>query len=392
MKNARSLVHNGLLLFPLALLVAGATTIGCAAENDEVADDEANVGTDEAEYRRRGRWRDRGAPAPAPTTAPTPAPTTTAPPAPTTPAPAPGGTVPAGLMGYAAMNGGTTGGAGGATVTVTSCSQLVSAAQGNTPKIIKVSGVLTGNDTLVNVGSNKSIIGLPGAEIRACGLYMFGSSNVIIQNLKLVDGNTYSTWTAKEGAHNIWIDHVEMRGNGGDNGHTMAAVQGASDFVTISWSSFHDKYTGLLIGGATTTTSDKGHLTVTLHHCLFDNMLERQPKVRFATIHAFNNYFRNAMTDGHTPFGITVTMGGIVRTDANYFQNFKGYPISTRYDSANETDGFISGLETNYKDSAGSYQITTAASSWKPPYAYASYLTPVADVPATVLKGVGPTL
>lgn len=298
------------------------------------------------------------------------------------------------VMGYAAMNGGTTGGAGGPTVTVTSCSELNAAVQGDTPKIVKVSGTIVGNDALVGVGSNTSIIGLPGAELRACGLYMFGTHNVIIQNLKLVDGPTYSPWTAKDGAHHIWVDHVEMRPEPGvkDSGHTMGAVTNGSDYVTVSWSSMYDKYTGLLIGSSPQLTSDTGHLTVTVHHCLFDNMLERQPKVRFGTVHAFNNYFRNAMTDGHTPYGITVTMGGTVRTDANYFENFEGYPISTRYDPPNETDGFISGLETNYKDAVGSFLITTPASSWMPPYSYAKYLTPVMDVPAAVLAGVGPTL
>ncbi|KAK3076991.1 hypothetical protein LTS18_011482, partial [Coniosporium uncinatum] len=53
------------------------------------------------------------------------------------------------------MNGGTSGGKGGKTVTVTSLSQLADAAKGSDSKVIMVSGTLSGAQA-IKIGSNKS--------------------------------------------------------------------------------------------------------------------------------------------------------------------------------------------------------------------------------------------
>jgi pectate lyase len=60
--------------------------------------------------------------------------------------------------GYATQNGGTTGGNGGATTTVSTFAQFTAAVSGDAAKIIVISGPIssTGN---VKIGSNKSIIG-----------------------------------------------------------------------------------------------------------------------------------------------------------------------------------------------------------------------------------------
>src|SRR5882724_3697065 len=62
-------------------------------------------------------------------------------------------------VGFASLNGGTTGGAGGSTVTVTSASALDSALQSGSRQIIRVQGMisLTG---MHKVASNKSILGV----------------------------------------------------------------------------------------------------------------------------------------------------------------------------------------------------------------------------------------
>jgi pectate lyase len=61
-------------------------------------------------------------------------------------------------VGYATQNGGTTGGKGGSTVTVTTASALASALSGDIAKIVIVSGTITGAQK-IKVGSNKSLIG-----------------------------------------------------------------------------------------------------------------------------------------------------------------------------------------------------------------------------------------
>jgi len=61
--------------------------------------------------------------------------------------------------GYATQNGGTTGGKGGSTTTVSTLAQFTAAVSGDDPKIVIVSSGFKGNADSVKIGSNKSIIG-----------------------------------------------------------------------------------------------------------------------------------------------------------------------------------------------------------------------------------------
>jgi pectate lyase len=65
-------------------------------------------------------------------------------------------------VGYCTQNGGTKGGAGGATTTVSSLAQLSAAASGTASAVIVVKGAISGA-AQVRVGSNKSIIGASGS-------------------------------------------------------------------------------------------------------------------------------------------------------------------------------------------------------------------------------------
>lgn len=71
----------------------------------------------------------------------------------------------AATLGYASQNGGTTGGSGGTVTTVSTLAQFTAAVDedDSTPRIVVVSGTISG-ETDIRIGSNKSIIGLPGAS------------------------------------------------------------------------------------------------------------------------------------------------------------------------------------------------------------------------------------
>lgn len=56
----------------------------------------------------------------------------------------------------------TTGGVGGSTVRVSTLADLTSAVADDTPKIVIISGTITG-DTVVKIGANKSVLGAAGA-------------------------------------------------------------------------------------------------------------------------------------------------------------------------------------------------------------------------------------
>ena len=64
----------------------------------------------------------------------------------------------AATVGYATLNGGTTGGQGGATVTVTTLAQYSAAVAGDAAAIVIVSGTISGS-AAVKIGSNKTILG-----------------------------------------------------------------------------------------------------------------------------------------------------------------------------------------------------------------------------------------
>ncbi|KAK7180331.1 hypothetical protein DPSP01_012007 [Paraphaeosphaeria sporulosa] len=92
------------------------------------------------------------------------------------------------LIGYASQNGGTTGSKGGATTTVSSPPEF-SAAVGKktdtTATLISIKGAINGS-AKVNVGSNKSIVGLDSsALLTSILLYVDKSKNFIVHNLKI---------------------------------------------------------------------------------------------------------------------------------------------------------------------------------------------------------------
>ncbi|ETZ21724.1 hypothetical protein N824_26170 [Pedobacter sp. V48] len=288
------------------------------------------------------------------------------------------------IIGYAMVDGKTTGGTGGQTITVTSYSALKNAVSSNTATIVKVSGKITGTGYL-NVGSNKTILGMKGSSLEGVGLLVYGTSNVIIRNMTIRNVVTYSNIVIKEGAHHVWVDHCDLssdRNHGWDYYDGLLDVGNRADYVTLSYNRLHDNNVAMLIGFGDANTNDIGKLRVTVYKNYFYNVSERQPCTRFGTMHVFNNYLQNS-----SGYGIGVTMGATVRTDNNYFES-QHYAIYTDF---NSKPGFVSGASTNIIK-GGVNKISTAASSWVPTYEYKSELIPAANVPATVMANAGAIL
>lgn len=286
-------------------------------------------------------------------------------------------------IGYAMVDGTTTGGQGGQTVTVTNLTDFKAAARSTSPLIIMVSGNFTGTG-MIDVLSNKTIIGVNGATLNGIGLALYRVNNIIIKNLKINKVVGGDGITIKETSHHIWVDHCEIwqdRNNGWDYYDELIEVTDRSNYVTISNNKFHDSHIALLIGSGDLQTTDIGFLKVTMYGNYFYNISERQPSTRFGYMHVFNNYYYNG--SGYT---IGATMGATVRTDNNYFEN-QANPIYTEY---NSKPGYVSGASTNFYKNSGSNKISTAASTWIPPYEYQSVLIPAADVAAKVLAEAGP--
>lgn len=184
----------------------------------------------------------------------------------------------------------TTGGNNQNIIVVATAAELQTAVSGTSPATIYVTGSIT-LDKMLSVGSNKSIIGLPGATISNlnrndnAGIFLLkGSNNVIIRNLTLIgpgaydiDAN-YSDNISLVGAKNIWVDHCDIQ-DGIDGNFDI--VEG-SDSICVSWTRFRylvkpweggsggsdDHRNCNLIGNSNNTADlDEGHLNCTFICC-----------------------------------------------------------------------------------------------------------------------------
>jgi pectate lyase len=239
-----------------------------------------------------------------------------------------GGTNQTGLVGWATQGGGTTGGAGGSTVTVSNLADLNSAAASSSPLTILVNGRLSCSED-VRVVSNKTVQGVgSGSGLNGCGLNLRDSSNVIVRNMNIANvqaGNGNGDAIHLDNTTRVWIDHNDLSSNttsGTDFYDGLVDITHGSDFVTVSWNRLHDHIKCSLIGHSDNNASeDTGHLRVTYHHNLFSNCAQRNPRVRFGNpVHVFNNYYVNTTSFSYS-YSIATTETAGVLVEGNYFEN-----------------------------------------------------------------------
>ncbi|KAJ7485906.1 pectin lyase-like protein [Mycena latifolia] len=202
------------------------------------------------------------------------------------------------MVGYATLNGGTTGGAGGATTTVTSLAALRSAITGATPKIVQISGIITGDGDTIDVGNHTTIVGI-GSNSGVTGGGFRKGTNVIFRNLQLSKSPAPTDLIELQTSTNIWVDHNTFTS---DLDHDKDFYDGqldmnhGTDFVTVSWNVFQQHFKCSLVGGSDNTgDEDSGHLRVTYHHNHFFEINSRTPSLRFGTGHIFSNFFDNVL-------------------------------------------------------------------------------------------------
>jgi pectate lyase len=298
------------------------------------------------------------------------------------PGPAPGG-CPDALVGFATLNGGTTGGGDGARVTVTTSAALEEAAGRQEPLTIELSGTLSFTGQIA-VASDKTLVGAgAGAELVGGGLDLTDSHNVIVRNLTIARAAGTDALTLLR-SRNVWIDHCDLSSEAAaDEGayDGLIDITRASDGVTVSWTRLHDHRDATLVGhSADNGDEDRGHLTVTYHHDLFQRVSGAAPRVRFGAAHVFNNHYVAL-----TGYGVAATMGADVRVERSVFEGV-ALPIRTSY--VDPEPGRAADVENVYTGS-GALQLGEA-STWAPPYAYTA--DAAASVPALVAACAGTRL
>jgi pectate lyase len=300
------------------------------------------------------------------------------------------------------MNGGTTGGAGGRTVTVSTGAQLIAEVDGVTPVTIYVNGTITlantapDNVLYVKNVSNVTIIG-QNADFNGVGFKVKDSSNIILQNLKIhhTENSENGDGVEIDGSNNVWVDHCEFYNISPliepdkDRFDGLVDVKNASQYVTISWNYFHDHWKGCLAGHSDTQTGDTA-ITVTYHHNYFKNLNSRAPLLRFGKAHMYNNYLVDIRETGSNSRN-----GAIVRVDNQVYENAgsgsidpdTGYaygPIGYFYTDYGTGYWVVNGVQ--YINCLGS-QPTTSTASFTPPYSYS--LDATANVKSIVMAGAG---
>jgi pectate lyase len=281
-------------------------------------------------------------------------------------------------VGYATLNGGTTGGKGGSTTTVSSFAQFTAAVSGDDAKIVVVSGAIasTGN---VKIGSNKSIIGKSSAaKLSGFTLTVKDVKNVIIRNLaisKVIGGDA----VAIQASTNVWIDHLDLssdRDHDKDYYDGLLDITHAVDYVTVTNSYIHDHWKASLVGHSDSNgAEDTGHLTVTYSRNYWKNLNSRGPSFRFGTGHLYNNYY-DTVSDG-----INTRQGAQLLVQNNVFVSSKKALYST-------DGGFAVASGNDFGDSENTADAGTLT---KAPYTV-SDLIAASAVKAAVVGIAGNTL
>ena len=258
----------------------------------------------------------------------------------------------AAIGGYAAQNGGTTGGQGGQVVYASTGTQIHEAlcnrASSDTPIIIHVEGTINHGNTSKVSGdscntaedvieikevSNISLIGVgSGALFDQLGIHIRAASNIIIQNVHVRNVKKSGSPLSNGGdaigmesdVSNVWVDHVTLEASGGESeGYdALFDMKANTKYVTLSYSILRNSGRGGLVGSS---DSDDQNGPVTFHHNLYQNIESRTPLLRHATAHAYNNHYQNLGSSGMNP-----RIGGEMKAEHNYFEDSKD-PLGTFY-------------------------------------------------------------
>ena len=199
-----------------------------------------------------------------------------------TPPTGPGGTWSNTADGFASTGGGTTGGAAGATVTVTTYADLLKYATSTTPYVVRVNATVTvptfGYE--IPVQSNKTIIGVgKSGRIKGGGFFLgTGIHNVIIRNLTIGDTAVASDdpddkdfdydGIQMDTADHVWIDHNTFTNI--NDGYIDSRKD--TSYVTVSWNILADHNKTFGIGWTENVTA-----RMTIHHNWIHDTNQRNP-------------------------------------------------------------------------------------------------------------------
>ncbi|MFI5933831.1 RICIN domain-containing protein [Actinoplanes sp. NPDC051494] len=277
---------------------------------------------------------------------------------------------------------GTTGGAGGTTVTVTTYADLLRYATAAEAYVIRVNGTITvptyGYE--LPVRSDKTIVGVgTTGRIRNGGFFLgTGIRNIIIRNLTIGDTAVASDdpddkdfdydGIQMDTADHVWIDHNTFTNI--NDGYIDSRKD--TNYVTVSWNRMGDHNKTFGIGWTENVVA-----RMTIHHNWIYNSNQRNPSAdNLLYAHLYNNYLQNVTSYGNYARGASKMV-----LENSYFEKVTNpyYPDAT---AQLKQSGSIVVSSTGRQETLGS--------AFTPSSFYSYTLDPAANVPTLTRTYTGP--
>lgn len=188
------------------------------------------------------------------------------------------------------------------------------------------------------------------------GIRIKNASNIEVRNIATMNCNSDEgdNIGLQQNNDHIWVHNCDFFY--GEAGSDADQVKGdgaldckKSTYVTFSYNHFWDTGKSNLLGLSEGTTSG---LFITYHHNWYDHSDSRHPRIRYYTVHVYNNYY-----DGVSKYGVGATTASSAFVESNYFRNCK-YPMlismqgSDVYDETKQANDYSS-MPTFSKENGG---------------------------------------
>ena len=197
-----------------------------------------------------------------------------------------------------------------------------------TPAIVWLSGVFTKEDGRsdgypwfdIKDTENISIYGVNGFVMQHVGIQMVRSHNIIIRNLyiQMPKADNGADAIAMKESSRIWVDHCSFESMNSDKDYEDGAcdITHGTKNVTVSWCHFIKTKKTSLVGHSDKEIQREidSQITATYHHNFFEESNSRHPRVRYGTVHVYNNYYKNNGT-----YGVGSAMSAKVLVEGNCF-------------------------------------------------------------------------
>lgn len=303
---------------------------------------------------------------------------------------------PVGFVNYNDGINGITGGSAGEIVRVTNRQDLATYAKATAPYIIIVEGKFEGNGLnrqkdVIEVNSNKTIIGVKGAELAGIGLNINGKQNIIIRNLIIHHADPDGI--AARNSHHIWVDHCDIYSQDEadkEDWDGLVDFTVGSSYLTVSYCYLHDHHKACLLNSGTMHFEDNGKNRATYHHNAFMRIDQRCPRIGYGLGHVFCNYYQDIGS-----YAIGLHTQAKVISEHNYFGSNVNHPFEQMYATSldDAACGFFSDVESYFtKTPPKGFKYEATETDFNPAqwYAYGFALDAASNVSAIYPSQTGP--